>query len=269
MSLAPARLVEPLKVQLNRCHTFIARALPTHLTAGRQISMAINCFHKNPELQRCDLLSICACVIQAAELGLELAGPLGEAFLVPRRGECTLQVGYRGFYRLAFNSGRVLAFPQRTVAERDEFRVCYGSAQRLEHVPAAGDRGPAVGYYAVCTLRDGGHDFEYMTRHDAEQHRQRYAAWKSEKGPWWTHFDAMAMKSCVRALAKRLPLSPQLAAAAGVDECHEAGQGRTVWPELPPGVTATSGVEALLAGPEAPPDDPAEAAERAAIQGDS
>ncbi len=217
---------------LNTMKPQIAAALPKHLTVERMVRMAVTLFSKSESLQKCSIQSIVACVVQASELGLELTGPLGHAFMVPYSGQATFQIGYKGFFELAFRSGKLSAWPMRVVFANDPFEVQYGSDQKIFHKPAKGERGDPIGYYSCLYMHDGGRDFDYLSVEDAEQHRDRYSKayqgaekYGKTNSPWHTNFDAMAMKTTVRSLAKRAPLSTELRAAASIDEYAEAGIG--------------------------------------------
>lgn len=212
-----------LRRLLAKCEGQIKDALPRHLTPERMIRMALTVFNKTPGLQRCTPLSIVACVIQASELGLELSGPLGHAWMVPYKDQATFQVGYRGFFELAFRTGKVSAFPMRTVHANDVFDVRYGTNQTIDHRPCLKDRGDSIGYYSVIYLKDGGRDLEFMSLEDVRKHRDQYVKNIGGSSPWVTAFDAMAMKTTVRRLAKRVPLSTEIQTAVGYDEYAEAG----------------------------------------------
>jgi recombination protein RecT len=171
--------------------------------------------------------------MQAAELGLELSGPLGQAYIIPywnaktRRTEAQFQIGYRGFLRLAFNSGQVSTFNAHIVRERDHFKYQYGSDPKLEHTPAAAGRGEPVAAYAVLRLKDGTTDFEVMSWEEIVNHRDRYSKAYSdpkmrEYSPWQTAQEEMARKTVIRRLAKRSPLSPEIGVGVADDEHGEA-----------------------------------------------
>lgn len=214
-------------VQLNglleRAKTQIALALPKHLTPERMIRMAMTLYGKSDQLKKCDLTTILACVIQSSELGLELSSPLGHAFMVPYGTTATFQIGYKGYMELAFRSGKVSAMPMRTVYANDVFKVRYGTDQKIIHEPAIKSRGEVIGYYAAIYLKDGGRDFEWMSVEDIAEHQKHYVKNKRTDSPWNTARDAMAMKTCVRMLAKRMPVSTEWNRAASIDEQQEFG----------------------------------------------
>ena len=75
--------------------------------------------------------------------------------------------------------------------------------------------------YAVARLKDGGVQFEVMSRADVEKVRALSKAGSS--GPWVDHFDEMAKKTVIRRLFKYLPVSIELQKAVVMDERAEAG----------------------------------------------
>lgn len=222
----PADIVRKM---LNDSHAQIAIALPKHLTPERQIRMAMTMFQQTPKLQLCTPLSIIAGVIEASQLGLELSGPLGHAYLVPYGSDTKgyragFQIGYRGYIELAFRSGKVSAFPMRIVYANDEIIIEQGTKNKLVHRPALTDRGEPIGYYAAVLFKDGSKDFEFMTREDVAKHRDRYSRAKGPDSPWATAFDQMALKTCVRRLAKRVPISAEMNRAIEIEEDRDRGR---------------------------------------------
>ena len=174
-------------------------------------------------LLNCHHSTIALGIMDAASLGLEISGPLGQCFLVARKDRAVFQLGYKGLIALAFRSGHVSSFAMRTVYEGDHFTVQYGTDAQIEHKPGdMATKRPATHYYAVVKFANGGHDFEVMSLEQCQEHRNRFAASKSEYAPWQTNFDQMAMKTCAVRLSKRLPLCPDLQRGAHIDEYGEA-----------------------------------------------
>jgi recombination protein RecT len=186
----------------------------------------------------CDPLTICACVIQAAQLGLEPDNVLGEAYLVPfynsktRKKECQLIPGYQGLLKLARNSGELKFVNAQVVREKDIFEFVEGTDPYLTHKRATGDRGKPIAYWACASLKTGGFQFVVMTYREVEEHRDRFSKAK-DSGPWKDDFDAMAMKTCLRKLCKLLPRSAQTQIATSLDEAHEAGRSQSFSFEVP------------------------------------
>lgn len=238
----PAKQASPfgtLRDLLDKSRTQIQMALPKHMTPERMIRVALTAVQRQPALLECEPLSVVGCVIQASELGLELTGPLGQAYMVPyynsktRKSEAQFQIGYRGLLRLAFNSGLVSTFNAHAVYAGDEFKFQYGTSPTIHHIPTlTGDRGKIIAVYSVLTLKDETTDFEVMSVAAINEHRARYTKARNG-GPWDTAWEEMAKKTVIRRLAKRAPLSAECHLAASLDEYGEAGVsqelGATGW----------------------------------------
>ncbi|MEH2922385.1 recombination protein RecT [Samsonia erythrinae] len=213
----------------------MALALPRHMTADRLARIATTEIRKVPKLATCDQVSFLGAIMQCAQLGLEPGGALGHAYLLPfdKRQkvngrwetvatEAQLIIGYRGMIDLARRSGQILSISARTVYQNDKFSYAYGLEETLEHVPnETGNRGDLTHVYAVARLKDGGVQFEVMSRADVEKVRAMSKA--GSNGPWVDHFDEMAKKTVIRRLFKYLPVSIELQQAVVLDEKAEAG----------------------------------------------
>jgi recombination protein RecT len=206
----------------------LSLAIPGAMKPERLVRQAITLAQVNPDLLKCSRLSVIAGIMQAAQLGLELSGPLGHAYLVPRfikknnQWEASFQVGWKGLVVLSFRSGNVASFPVRSVYEGDSFKVSLGTTHSLMHEPVyTGDRGKVIGHYALVIYKNGGHDFEYMTCEEVEAHRIKYGG----KGPAWgpTGRLTMEQKTVVRSLCRRLSLCPEAQTQAMNEEYEESG----------------------------------------------
>lgn len=210
----------------------MALALPRHITPERLARVALTEVRKNPALARCDQKSFLAAIMTCAQLGLEPGGPLGHAYLIPfdnkkaGRVEAQFVIGYRGMIDLARRSGQIVSIEARAVYEGDTFEVTLGLDSHLRHVPdfdnPARTQADKLRFvYAVAKLKDGGVQFEVMSRREVEAVRAQSRAGTS--GPWVTHFEQMALKTVVRRLFKWLPISVELASAIEADERAEIG----------------------------------------------
>jgi recombination protein RecT len=210
-------------------------ALPAFMNPQRFLRAAFTEFSKTPDLYKCTTRSLLGALIQCAQLGLE-PGVLGQIYLVPfknrRRGtvEVTVIPGYRGLLALARRSGDISTIHARPVYAGDAFTYSYGLDPKLVHEPSEeplrsfvekdGKRVEVLRalthVYAACRLRDGGVQFEVMTRADVEAHRDRYAHVTAESA-WATNFDEMALKTVLRRLCRLLPASTELQRAVALD----------------------------------------------------
>jgi len=201
----------------------LAQRLPKHLSVDRMLKVALTSFSKTPKLLLCTKESLMLSILQAAELGLECGGALGEGYLVPYGTTCQFIPGYRGMINLARRSGEILSIEAHVVYQKDEFKCVLGLDPDLQHTPAweEEDPGPLRFAYAVAKLKDGGTQFEVMSRAQISLIRNRSKA--ANSGPWVTDFDEMAKKTVVRRLFKYLPCSVEMAAAYDLQKSAESG----------------------------------------------
>jgi recombination protein RecT len=205
--------VESVQRALELMKPQLATALPEHLTADRLLQVVIAALRSHPALLDCDRASLYRAVMTCAQLGLEPDGALGQAWLVPSRGKVQLVPGYRGFLALARNSGQILSINAQAVHRNDHFEYAYGLNERLEHTPAAGDRGEIGHFYAYVRFKDGGHHFDVMSKSEVDAGRVEDSA---------DGYAEMGKKTVLRRIAKYLPLNVQKAAALA--DLHEAGK---------------------------------------------
>lgn len=210
----------------------LARMLPSTLPpekSAKLINNTIQLIRTTPLLARCGD-TIMGGVLTSAQLGLELGvNALGEAYLLPfkkRRNvdgnwqdyyEAQLIIGYKGYRKLAWQSGVVREISRHIVWSKDEFDVRYGTDPGLHHKPfEEKDRGTVRGYYAVVSLINGGNLFTYMSLGEVEDHRDSYAMAKKKNyntqeleivGPWKDNFHEMALKTVLLKTLRDGPLS--------------------------------------------------------------
>lgn len=189
----------------------IGRALPRTMDPDRFARILVTEVKANPQLMRCEPLSMLAAVMRAAQLGLE-PGPLGHVYLVPykngKTGRTDVQfiLGYKGIVTLARRSGEIRDLYAEVVYAGDEFDYDLGLHRDLRHKRTKDtDRSTITHAYAVAHFTGGGCVFEVLDELDLKARRGRSRA--SQSGPWMTDYEAMAKKSAVRALAKWLPLT--------------------------------------------------------------
>lgn len=207
----------------------ISLALPKHMTGERMARIVATAIRANPELGLCTKMSFVGCVLSCAQLGLEPNTPLGLAYLIPRKNgktgkkDCTLLLGYQGMLELGSRAG-VTVFGY-VVREGDEFKVQLGSDPKIEHVPSTGaDRQskPITHAYAVSVTPDGRRQFTVLTKPELDARRLRSAS--PDEGPWKTDYEAMCLKSAVRAHFRWMPKATEhLARAIAIEESTETG----------------------------------------------
>jgi len=204
----------------------IKAALPRHMTPERLARIVTTEIRKVPKLAECSPVSFFGAVIQCAQLGLEPGNALGHAYLLPYGKDVQLIIGYRGMIDLARRSGQIVSIDARAVYEGDKFECTLGLDPHIDHVPDWNNPNRTKAeklqfVYAVAKLKDGGIQFDVMSRAEVEAIRSRSKA--GNGGPWKTDYTAMALKSVVRRLFKFLPVSIEMQTAVGLDERADAG----------------------------------------------
>ncbi len=119
-----------------------------------------------------------------------------------------LAPGYRGLLALALNSGQITSINVQAVRRNDLFDYAYGLKERLEHVPAEGDRGDITHFYAYARFKDGGHCFDVLSRAEVDAVRDRRGG-----PPWGTDPAELGKEIAIRRIYRYLPLALQKAAA--------------------------------------------------------
>lgn len=223
MVVSAATKQQNLKELFEKSKGAIAAVLPKHVTADRLMKIALSLTSKDGNLLACNQMSVLRCVVGAASVGLEVGGLLGEAYLVPFKGECTLIIGYKGLIKLARQSGEIKSIRARVVYKSDEFQVEYGLRETITHKPNLESSDlkdeDIIAVYAVAEFKEGEPQFEVMTRAQVDKIRGRSAS--ANSGPWVTDYAEMAKKTVIRRLSKVMPLSPEKAQAYTQAIAHE------------------------------------------------
>jgi recombination protein RecT len=225
---------------LNGMAPQFARALGDVATADRLVRIALTEIRKTPQLALCTPESFMGALMTCAQLGIE-PGPLGEAYLLPinngrtRKLEVQFILGYKGMATLFSRHPLAANLRMETVREGDEWDYSYGLNEVLRHVPANDDdrpNRPVLCYYAVGTLLNGGYRFIVLTKADVE--RRRLTSKQPNGFGWANNYDAMGMKSAIRALFTLLPKTPQITQALMHDETVRTDIDPAKIDEVPP-----------------------------------
>lgn len=199
----------------------IKKALPSVITPERFTRIVLSAISTNPKLADCTPKSFLGTMMTAAQLGLEINTPLGQAYAIPYRNhgvmECQFQLGYKGLMDLAYRSGDISVIQAHVVYENDGFEYELGIDPVLKHKPATKDRGEPIAYYAMFKTKDGGYGFEVMSIEDVRDHAKKYSKSYSN-GPWQTNFDEMAKKTVLKRVLKYAPLKSDFVRQVMQDE---------------------------------------------------
>ena len=205
-------------LQSEKAKAEFAKALPKHIQTEKFVRIAVTEIRNNPELAKCSQESLLGALMQSAQLGLE-PGILDQCYLIPYKGECTFQLGYKGMIELLRRTGQLKDIFTACVHEGDKFKISLGLHKDLIHEPAMADRGAVIGYYAVALLKDGTVSFEYMTKAEVVTFaKAKSMTFNNPRGPWQTDFDPMACKTVAKKLLKWLPASTELIEAMRTED---------------------------------------------------
>ena len=170
------------------------------------INNALRMKFDNPRLATCTRTSIYVSLLAIAEYDLSLTQK--EVYLIPRRNECTLMLGYKGLIALAYRSGEVATVYAETVHEGDEFKVTLGTTQEIIHSPALDKaRGPQnlTHVYAICHLKNGSVLHKVMSKAELDIHRAKHSPARGGASAWETSFLMMAQKTVLKQVLNTMP----------------------------------------------------------------
>lgn len=245
----------------------LARSLPAHIKPQMFQRNLLNAIMINPDLMKYTPGLVFREVSKAGTLGLYLDPQLGEAYIIEaynyksRQTEPQLRIGYLGMVKLAKQSGEIKQVYAHEVHEKDFIEAEQGAEKTLVHKPKLfTDRGPIIGYYSVVKFTNGDFDYEPMDVAQIHAIRDRTDGWKAYQDkkikttPWATDESEMAKKTVIRRLTKRMPKSPELAAAIKIEdeaEFHEIMRpAPRLVPPTPPIPPVASGNPAIEHRPQ-------------------
>jgi len=215
----PVSPVAQIKHGLEVMRPQFKATLPAHIAPERFERIVLTAINMNPDLLDADRRSLFNATTRAAQDGLLPDGREG-AFVVykDKSGKKIVQwlPMVFGITKLIRQSGEIESIGARIVYQNEiekgrfEFIVSDG-AERLRHEPILfGERGAAVLVYAYARFKTG--HVEYMPLHSADIAKRRAASRSAgfAGSPWNSWTDEMWLKTAIRALAKRLPLSSEI-----------------------------------------------------------
>ena len=183
----------------------------------------INIVGANYMFKNCDPRSIVGAAVCATANHLSLTPSLGQAYIVPFKGQAQFQLGYRGLIQLAHRTAQY--------ANLHAGKIFDGEIKSFNPVtgePILGEKfsDTVVGYIAYFKLINGFEKSFYMSITDLENHALQYSqsyAYDKKNGkkssPWSTHFDAMACKTVLKLLLNKWGiLSTEMATVIQADQ---------------------------------------------------
>lgn len=152
--------------------------------------------------------SLQAAILNVAAIGISLNPASQHAYLVPRDNQICLDISYRGFVRLATESGSIKWAKVELVYENDKF-TWKGPAEPPEHdANPFQDRGDIIGGYCIAKLPDEDILTEVMPIDEINKIRGTSKAFKKGGGPWVDWYEEMAKKTIIKRAYKSWPQTP-------------------------------------------------------------
>jgi recombination protein RecT len=208
-----AKVLIDTKTAYNR----ISEVLPSNLNI-KKFLMLVKCeIKKDPLLSQCDGVTMLRSVVKAASIGLYIG--MGDAYLVPYKGSCQLQIGYGGMLKLLYRAG-MKCIQVNVVYSNDDFKFIEGTEGKISHIRALENRGNFVCAYAIAEF-NGEKIIEIMAKSEID-FIMGMSKTTRDDAPWKNFYDEMAKKTVIRRIFKKLPqenLSIETIAAIRDEDC--------------------------------------------------
>ena len=188
--------------------------------AASFVSSVISVANGNAMLRNANPMTILGSAMVAATLDLPVVPTLGLAYIVPYKGQCQFQLGYKGLIELAERSGQFKNIIDEVVYEGQLIKKNKFTGE-YEFDEDAKKSDKVIGYMARMDLVNGFSKTIFWTKEEVEAHAKRFSqAFRGSKSsPWQSDFDAMARKTVLKALfAKYAPKSVAIQQAIKFDQ---------------------------------------------------
>lgn len=210
----PAPIVR-FKRDLQRLQEAGELALPSTVPFDAFRNAAVVAVTDNPQLLHSNLESLFKSLRTLAGAGLVPDGR--EAAITIFGGKAQAMPMVAGLIKVARNSGKISSLWADVIYEGETLDTWVEDGeQKWNHVLADGSRIDAMGRggrlrgaYAVAKLTDGSIQFQPMTLDEIEKRRKASPNQKGAEptGIWQKWYSEMALKTVIRNLCKRLPMS--------------------------------------------------------------
>ena len=162
----------------------------------------------NDKLKCCSKLSMINAFYKCCEYGLDPASSIGHAWLIPYKGTVDLQIGYRGWLKLLFNSPLVANVYSYPVYEDDEFYYELGMNPNIKHIPSKEPKEleKLIATYGVVKLKSGEAQIRVCFKDEIEESKAASRGSHKPDSPWRNHYEAMALVVPIRKMGQNLGL---------------------------------------------------------------
>lgn len=215
---------------LQKAKPTLAELLPRTMPPERAVRLALSQMRAGSPLLKCNAASVLGCVMESAQLGLEL-NTGGQCWMVPFKGKAQLIIGYQGYIDLAYRTNMLAVVQANVVYENDKFEYHRGfgtnESPRIYHEPnelEMSERGALRGaYMAACLKESTTWILHYMSRPEILERKRLSKAAARSDSPWKTDEAAMWRKTVIREGQRWLPHDYTFGRAVTIDQAAEAG----------------------------------------------
>lgn len=167
----------------------------------------LSVYSTNDKLAECQPKDVIKEALIAASLNLPIIPSLGFAYIIPYNRKVgnswvsvpQFQIGYKGIIQLALRSGQY-----KTVNTDVVYKGQLRSRELLTgylDLSGEAESQEVIGYFAYLELLNGFVKTIYYTKEQVDAHAKRYSKTYGRAGSVWaTNFDAMALKTVLKAL---------------------------------------------------------------------
>lgn len=199
-------------------------ALPPNFNIARFVQNSVALLNGNETLLNFaknnanGMAQIKAGLMRGAFLGLDALN--NEMYLIPYGSTLNFMSSYKGMVKLAtkYATRPIKSIYAKVVREGDEFEeIIVAGEPTITFKPKPFNNAQIIGAFAVCQFKDGGIQYEVMSRDEIETCRRSS---KNKNGATWNnYYSEMAKKTVIRRLSKSLPIDMD----ASAKEMFESG----------------------------------------------
>lgn len=182
------------------------------------VASLIDIYSTDAYLQKCEPKGVVMEALKAATLKLPINKSLGFAYIVPYKGQAQFQLGYKGYIQLAQRTGQYKYINADAVYEGE--KVHYNKVTGELEINGEPSSDKAIGYFAHIETVNGFRKSTWWSREKVVAHAERFSqSYKSSHSPWKTDFDAMAVKTVLKALLSKYGImTVEMSQAISADE---------------------------------------------------
>lgn len=191
--------------QLTNKLTEVVEALPKDFNKVRFAQNCVALMNEHPELTKINRAQVIASMLKGAYLGLDYMQ--GEAYLIPYGNTVQFQTSYKGECKFTkrYSVRPILDIQSKVIRKGDIFKEAIIDGRpsfTFEPVPFSDE--DIIGVFAYVLYKDGGMEYETMTKEDVDKTRNTYSKASNSKA-WKNSYSEMARKTVLRRLTKHIP----------------------------------------------------------------